>query len=264
MPAHTVIDSHCHLNCLDLQSSECVDDIITQAKASGVSMMLCVSVDLPHWHEVMAIAKAHDCVKASIGVHPNDCDQVPYVDRVELLAHAKDKEVVAIGETGLDYYRQPSDAQKQRQQKSFIDHIAVAKTLNKPLIVHTRSAPDDTMALLKDHGAQQCCGVMHCFTESWQVAKKALDLGFYISFSGIITFKNAESIRQVAKQVPMDRLLVETDSPYLAPVPHRGKSNVPAYVTHVAAMLAQIKAVDYDVIAQATSDNFHTLFKTKS
>ncbi|MEE9451669.1 MAG: TatD family hydrolase, partial [Gammaproteobacteria bacterium] len=220
-----LIDSHCHLNCLDLTAYDNdLSQVLAAAKANNVGFMLCVCIDLDNYPDVLAIAKAHPNIAASVGVHPNVVlEQEVAVETLVKLA--EDENVVAIGETGLDYYRSQGDLSWQQQR--FCNHMEVAKQVDKPLIIHSRAAREDTLALMREHNAEQIGGVMHCFTETWEMAKQCLDLGFYISFSGIVTFKNAQDLQQVAKKVPLDRLLVETDSPYLAPEPYRGKSNQP-------------------------------------
>lgn len=220
--------------------------------------MLCVSVTLETFPEVVALAHDHSHVFASVGVHPNETEgNEPSVSKLVDLAN--DKRVVAIGETGLDYYRSQGDM--TWQQERFRRHIRAAKQSGKPLIIHTRDAAADTLHVMREEGAADIGGVMHCFTESWEVARAALDLNFYISFSGIITFRNADALREVAKQVPEDRLLIETDAPYLAPVPHRGKTNEPAFVRHVADCLANIRQAPLESIADITTRNFFALFK---
>ncbi len=221
--------------------------------------LLCVAVTLEKFPEVLALAQTHANVFASIGVHPNEREgREPGVE--ELVTLAADPRVVAIGETGLDYYRSEGDL--SWQQERFRRHIHAAKQAKKPLIIHTREAADDTIRLMREEAAGEAGGVMHCFTESWDVARAALDLGFYISFSGILTFRNAEALRAVAKKVPADRLLVETDAPYLAPVPYRGKTNEPAYVRHVAECIATVRKEEFEAIATQTTDNFFQLFST--
>lgn len=224
--------------------------------------MLCVSVTLESFPEIRAIAGAHANIYASVGVHPNERDgRDPTRD--ELVALANDDRVVAIGETGLDYFRSKDDVggDMSWQQQRFRAHIQAARTARKPLIIHTREAADDTLRLMREERAGEAGGVMHCFTESWEVARAALDLGFYISLSGIVTFRNAEALREVAKQVPADRLLIETDSPYLAPVPFRGKSNEPAFVRHVAECVAGLRGVSLEELADRTTRNFFDLFR---
>lgn len=220
--------------------------------------MLCVSVNLEDFPEVKSLAEQFDHVFASVGVHP--CYQDVQEPTIELLIElGSDKRIVAIGETGLDYFRTEGEDMAWQHQR-FRNHIAAGRALNKPLIIHTRAAADDTMRMLKEEGADECRGVMHCFAENWDVAKKALDLGFYISFSGIVTFKSATEVQEVAKKCPADRILVETDAPYLAPVPHRGKLNEPAYVAHTAQFVADLKGIPQEEFAATTTDNFFNLF----
>ena len=231
--------------------------VLQRAHDNHVDYMLCVSVSLEAYPEVLAMAEQNQNVFASVGVHPNEqsgLDPSPE----QLIRLAQHERVVAIGETGLDYFRCEGDMQWQQQR--FRNHIQAAKQVNKPLIVHTRDAASDTMDILEQEGAAQCGGVMHCFVESWEIAQRALDLGFYISFSGIVTFKNAEDLREVAAKMPRDRILIETDSPYLAPVPYRGKTNEPAYVYHVAECLAGIRGCSLDEIGNQTTENFFRLF----
>jgi TatD DNase family protein len=219
--------------------------------------MLCVSVTLETYPEISAIAHAHSSVFASVGVHPNEREgREPDVDELVQLAH--DERVVAIGETGLDYYRSQGDM--AWQQERFRRHIRASKASGKPLIIHTREAATETLRIMHEEGAGDIGGVMHCFTENWEVARGALDLGFYISFSGIVTFRNAEALREVARQVPAERLLIETDAPYLAPVPFRGKTNEPAFVRHVAECLADVRQTSLESIAGQTTKNFFSLF----
>lgn len=238
-----------------------LDQVLQHAKDNHVDYMLCVSVNLEDYPEVLALAEQHSHIFASVGVHPNEQSGAePGTE--QLVKLAQHERVVAIGETGLDYFRSSGDM--TWQQDRFRNHIRAAKTVNKPLIIHTRDAAEDTMRILEEEGAEQCGGVMHCFVESREIARRALDLGFYISFSGIVTFKNAADLQEVAKQVPLDRILVETDSPYLAPVPYRGKSNEPAYVFHVAKFLAELRGEEYEKIAEQTTQNFFNLFKQAS
>lgn len=225
--------------------------------------MLCVSVTLESFPDVRAIAAQHPHVYASVGVHPNERDgREPTVD--ELVALATDDRVIAIGETGLDYFRstEAPGSSMEWQLQRFRNHIEAARKVSKPLIVHTRDAAADTLRLMREERAAEARGVMHCFTESWEVARQALDLGFYISLSGIVTFRNAEGLREVAKKVPDDRLLIETDSPYLAPVPHRGKPNEPAFVRHVAEHVAELRGIPFADLADRTTRNFFDLFHT--
>jgi TatD DNase family protein len=254
-----LVDSHCHLDRLDLTPYDGqLQGAITAAEQQGVTHMLCVSIDLEHYPQVLAPAEQFAHVYASVGVHPNERDcQEP--DIATLIGYAQHPKVVAIGETGLDYFRSAGDLEWQRQR--FRTHIAAAKQSAKPLIIHMREATTDTLAILREENAAAIGGVMHCFTEDWAAAKAALDLNFYISFSGIVTFKSATVLQEVAKQVPLDRMLVETDSPYLAPVPYRGKSNQPMYVRQVAEFIAQLRNMSVDALAESTTQNFFTLFR---
>ncbi len=254
-----LIDSHCHLNYLQHGSVEGVSVYLDRARVNNVTHCLCISVDLKRIAEVLAIAAAHDNVKASVGVHPCDVHATPQDTMQQLCELATGDQVVAIGETGLDYYHE-EHLDKALQHRYFCEHIQLSMRLNKPLIVHTRAAREDTIAILKTEGCGRARGVMHCFSESLSMAKQALDLGFYISFSGILTFKNAEALRDVCRYCPLDRILVETDAPYLAPVPFRGKPNEPAYVHYVAEQVAALKGVTLAHIAEQTTANFARLF----
>lgn len=251
------IDSHCHIDFPDFV--EGAEPLLANMRTAGVSHALCVSVSLERLPGILALAEAHENVYASVGVHPDhdDAAEPDVAMLVKLAAHPK---VVAIGETGLDYFRQAREA-VDWQRERFRAHIRAAREAGKPLIVHTRNAAADTLAIMEEEGAGEVGGVMHCFTESLGVAQAALDLGFHISFSGIVTFKSATDLREVAKQVPLDRLLVETDSPYLAPMPHRGKRNEPAYVRHVGELIADLKGLSPEEVGEATSRNFFRLFK---
>ena len=251
-----LVDSHCHINFEPL--SEDTEGVIQRAHDMGVEHMLCVSVNMEDYPEVLALARSYDFIYASVGVHPNH-DEGREPSTEELVELAQNPDVVAIGETGLDYFRSSGDMSWQKER--FARHIHAGIESNRPLIIHTREAALDTMDMLQAEQASQCGGVMHCFAEDWKTAKRALDIGFYISFSGILTFKNAQDMREVAKKVPLDLLLVETDSPYLAPVPMRGKTNEPAFTTYVADMLAEVKGVSKEEIARATTDNFFNLFQ---
>jgi len=250
-----LVDSHCHIN-FDPLGNE-VPDVLTRARDNDVGYFLCVSVNLEDYHEVNALASQYKNVFASVGVHPNE-QQGHDPDESELYDLAKDKNVIAIGETGLDYFR--STGELDWQHNRFRQHIRAANKSSKPLIIHTREAAADTIRIMKEEGAENCGGVMHCFAENWEVAQQALELGFYISFSGIVTFNSAKDLKEVAKLVPEDRMLVETDSPYLAPTPHRGKTNEPAYVKHVAECIAELRGTTYENIAELTTDNFFRLF----
>ncbi|MEM9242724.1 MAG: TatD family hydrolase [Pseudomonadota bacterium] len=251
------VDSHCHLNMLDT-SEQGVDAYVQAARDAEVEHMLCVSTSLDTFPQVLDCAMRFPDVSCSFGVHPTEkMTAEPSVD--VLLADAERPEVVAIGETGLDYFHIQGDDLKWQQQR-FRDHIAVAKSLKKPLIIHTRDAREDTIAIMKEENAAAIGGVMHCFTETLAMAEQAMALGFYISFSGIVTFKNARELKEVAKKIPADRFLIETDSPFLAPVPMRGKANQPAYVPHVAACLAELRQESVDTIARQSTENFYRLF----
>lgn len=253
-----LVDSHCHLDRLDLTPFDGqLENALQAANEQGVGHMLCVCIDLEHFDDVLQPARQHQNISASVGVHPNETDgQEPTTD--ELVKLAEDEQVVAIGETGLDYFRSEGDLEWQRNR--FRTHIAAARETGKPLIIHMRDAAKDTLQILKEEKAAEVGGVMHCFTEDREVARAALDLNFMISFSGIVTFNSAKELKEVAKMVPLDRMLVETDSPYLAPVPYRGKSNQPAYVRQVAEHVAELRQVTLDEIAKATTHNYFSLF----
>lgn len=252
-------DSHCHIHLLPDYPS-CTEPAIAAAKANGVEYLLNVGVSLEDMPELIKLAE-HDSVYISAGVHPNEQPGVVFDEATLTAAVNSHPKVIAIGETGLDYYRQDNEQQDLSWQRDrFVTHIAVAKKLNKPLIIHSRHARADTIDVLKSENASQVGGVMHCFTEDWDMAKKAIDLGFYISFSGIVTFKNAIELQDVAQRVPLDRILIETDCPYLAPVPFRGKVNQPAYVKHTAEFLAQLRGESFDLFADQTMKNFLKLF----
>lgn len=252
------VDSHCHLHLLDLKNDEGdLNRVMQRARDQKITELLCVCTELGEYPALLKIAQTYPEVTFSVGVHPNHEPGVvtPVEDLVEKAQHEK---VVAIGETGLDYYRQDGDVEWQKQR--FINHIHASISTKKPLIIHTRQAKVDTIAIMQQEQAQQAGGVMHCFTEDWETAKAALDLGFYISFSGIITFKNAVEIQDVARKVPLDRILIETDCPYLAPIPFRGKQNEPAYVRYVAEAIAALRNESLDSIANITRNNFLKLF----
>ncbi|KAB2970657.1 TatD family hydrolase [Zoogloea sp.] len=251
-----LVDSHCHLDFPDLIADE--DAMLANMAEKGVTHALCVSVKLETLAGVIGLAERHANLFASVGVHPDNAE-VEEPDEARLLELAAHPKVIAIGETGLDYYWHKDAPEWQRER--FRTHIRAARRCNKPLIIHTRDSAADTLRLMKEEGADQPGGVMHCFTESREVAEQALDLGFYISFSGIVSFKNAEALRDVARFVPLDRLLVETDAPYLAPMPFRGKTNQPAYVRHVAEAVANARGANLPTIAEATTNNFFRLFK---
>jgi TatD DNase family protein len=250
------IDSHCHLNFPEF--ADRLADIYSHMQANQVSHALCISVDLETFPDVLKIAQSRDNLYATVGVHPDheDCTEPTLEKLVELAGNPK---VVGIGETGMDYYRTPGPLDWQRER--FRVHIRAARETNKPLVIHTRAASEDTLRIMAEERAHEAGGVMHCFTESLDVAKAAMDMGFYISFSGIVTFKNAKDLKEVAKAVPLDRMLIETDAPYLAPVPYRGKTNEPGYVKHVAEEIARLKEVPVEEVGDTTSKNFKRLFK---
>ncbi|MCQ3830370.1 TatD family hydrolase [Microbulbifer elongatus] len=253
-----LVDSHCHLDRLKLDKFDGeLDDVLALARSRGVGKFLCVGISLDNVDQVVSIAARYPDVVCSVGVHPLDVES-GLADVAKLKALSTKPNVVALGETGLDYYY--STETKEVQQQSFVAHLEAADEVGLPVIVHTRDAREDTIELIKAHGSREHAGVLHCFTESWEMARQALDLNYYISLSGIVTFKNAEELREVAKQVPLDRLLVETDSPYLAPVPYRGKPNIPAYVREVAEFIAELRGLSYEELAAATTENFHRLF----
>ena len=250
-----LVDTHCHLDFPELVSQ--FDSVLALMQGNGVTHALSVSVTLEDFPKIRAIAETYPHIFASVGVHPDYAD-LPVVSVEQLTALATHPKVVAIGETGLDYFRLKGDLGWQRDR--FRTHIRAARVCGKPLIIHTRSAADDTLRLMREENASEVAGVMHCFTENWDVAEAALEMGFYISFSGIVTFKNAKTLKEVAQKVPLERLLVETDSPYLAPVPHRGKTNQPGFVLHVAEEISRLRGISVDEVCTATTENFQRLF----
>ena len=249
------IDSHCHINFSEL--NEKIDQVLANMKDNNISHALCVSVTLDKIDEILGLAKKYSNIYASVGVHP-DYEDIQEPDIETLYRYSKEKKVVAIGETGLDYFRLKGDLTWQRDR--FRTHIRAAIKSELPLIIHTRNAQEDTINIMKEEGANSATGVMHCFTESYEMAKQAIDLGFFISFSGIITFKNAESLRDTVKKVPIENILIETDSPYLAPVPKRGKMNEPSNVIYVAEKIAELKNISVEKVAEITTNNFFSLF----
>ncbi|MEK7882538.1 TatD family hydrolase [Methyloversatilis sp. NSM2] len=249
------IDSHCHIDFPDLAAREA--EVLANMQGQQVSHALCVSVNIEQWPRVTGMAERHANVFASLGVHP-DYEDVTEPDVAQLVDMSAHPRVVAIGETGLDYFRLTGDLEWQR--KRFRTHIRAARECGKPLIIHTRSSAEDTLAIMREERAHEVGGVMHCFTETLEVAEAAIDMGFCISFSGIVTFKNAQQLRDVAKAIPLASMLIETDSPYLAPVPYRGKMNEPAYVPHVAAELAKVRGMTVEEVGRVTTDNFFRLF----
>lgn len=252
------IDSHCHLNMLADEPGG-IDAMVSEASDNGIDHILCIAIDKASCEEVKAIADSYPQVTASVGIHPN-VDKAEQFTVEELVAEASHPKVIAIGETGLDYFRSEGDLEWQRDR--FRVHIEAGKQTQKPLIIHTREAREDTMDILENEDAEKAGGIIHCFTENWETAKRALDIGFYISLSGIVTFKSAKDLQEVAKKLPLDRILIETDSPYLAPVPHRGKTNKPVFVKHVAEFLAELRGDTVENIAAVTSANFRQLFPT--
>jgi TatD DNase family protein len=254
-----LVDSHCHLDRLDLTA---YDNNLALALAAaheqGIVHMLCVSIDMEQAPLLQQIASQYPHISISVGLHPTE-EKEDEPSMEELIALAQHPKVIAIGETGLDYYR--VEEASLWQQERFRRHIQAAKSVDKAIIVHSRNARADTIRILKEEGADGPGGVLHCFTENWEMAKQAIDLNFYISISGIVTFRNAVEVQEIAKQIPLDRLLIETDSPYLAPVPHRGKSNQPAWVRHVAEYIAELRGIPLEVLAEQTTDNFFRLFK---
>lgn len=251
-----LVDSHCHLNFPELAAD--LNEVLANMANNNVGLALCVSVNLPEFPQVLALAEKYPNLYASVGVHPDyEDEKEPEVE--ELVNHARNPKVIAIGETGLDYFRLKGDLEWQRDR--FRRHIRAARISGKPLIIHTREAAADTLRIMEEEGAAAIGGIMHCFTESQEVAERAIGLGFYISFSGIVTFKNAVQLKEVARKIPLERILVETDSPYLAPVPFRGKTNQPAYVRHVAEEIAKLRQISLEEVERVTTANFMHLFK---
>lgn len=253
-----LIDSHCHLDRLDLKPyNNDFKQFVETARNQNLAHMLCVGIDLKAYPAMRKLVDGYDDISVSVGVHPNTkVQKEPTVE--ELMTLADDKKVIAIGETGLDYYRSKGDLRWQKDR--FRTHIEIAKKTNKPIIIHTREAGQDALDILSDMKADEVGGIIHCFSEDWAFAKRALDLNFYISFSGIVTYKTAENVQEAALKVPKDRFLIETDCPYLAPVPHRGKPNYPMYVKHVAEFIAKLRKVSVNLIAEQSTQNFNTLF----
>jgi TatD DNase family protein len=250
-----LVDSHCHLDFPELAPQ--LDSVLALMRDNRVSRALCVCVKLEDFPNIRALAEQHPELYGSVGVHP-DYEGVAEATVKDLVALAAHPRILAIGETGLDYYRLTGDLEWQRER--FRRHIRAARECGKPLIVHTRSAAEDTLRVMREERAGEVRGVMHCFTESWEVASAAMDQGFYVSFSGIVTFKNALALKEVARRLPLERMLIETDAPYLAPVPFRGKLNQPGLVKHVAEEIARLRNVSFEDVARATTDNFHKLF----
>ncbi|QWD61681.1 TatD family hydrolase [Polynucleobacter sp. MWH-UH25E] len=255
------IDSHCHLDFPEFQSR--LPEVLANMEAAKVTHALCVSVDIPDFPNVLKLAQEHDNLYASVGVHPDYEDTPEPTEEFLVDTASANPKIVAIGETGLDYYRMGDRSydSMEWQRDRFRTHIRAALKVRKPLIIHTRSASADTIQIMKEEGADAIGGVMHCFTESYEVAKQAMDLGFYISFSGIVTFKSARELQETCKKIPLERILIETDSPYLAPIPYRGKTNEPAWVSKVGEFVANLKYVPVDVLADQTAKNFYQCFQ---
>jgi len=252
-----IVDSHCHLDYPDF-AAEGVGEIVKRAQAAGVGRFLTICTEIAKFPQVLAVAEQFPFMNCTVGTHPHHAQDEINVTAEQIVALAKNPKVAGIGETGLDYYYEHSPPPEQ--QKIFTEHIEAALETDLPLIIHTRDADDDTIRLMRDVGKTKARGVMHCFSGGKDLADKALDLGFYISFSGIITFKKADELREVVKHVPIERILVETDSPYLAPMPHRGKRNEPAFVVHTAQMVAELKGMELAAVAKQTTENFFRLF----
>jgi TatD DNase family protein len=254
------VDSHCHLDFPEYAGQ--IPDILARMKEAQVNHAMCISVDMPDFPNVLALAESHPNLFATVGTHP-DYEDTPEPTENQLVELAQHPKILAIGETGLDYYRMGDKTYQEMewQRDRFRTHIRAAIRVKKPLIIHTRSASEDTIRIMKEEGASQVAGVMHCFTESLEVAKASMEQGFYISFSGIVTFKSAKDLQETCKQIPLERMLIETDSPYLAPIPNRGKTNEPSWVAHVAQFIADLRGISVDEVAQHTTHNFKTLFK---
>lgn len=252
-----LVDSHCHLDFPEFAGR--IDQLIDSMSNNEVAYALCAGVSLERFPALLALAETHPQLFAAVGVHP-DTQEGTEPDIATLVSLARHPKVVAIGETGLDYYRLEGDMEWQRER--FRTHIRAAIHASKPLIIHTRSAAEDTLRLMREECADQIGGVMHCFTESLEVAEAAIEMGFFISFSGIVSFKNAHALKEVARRVPLDRMLVETDAPYLAPVPHRGQTNQPAFVMHVAEEIARLRGISFAEVADITTRNFFQLFRS--
>ncbi len=256
-----IVDSHCHLNFLDLtEFDNDMSQVLSRAKENGVQHFLCVCVELSDYHQLELLAASYSNINISVGVHPNSEMEQPVTTSM-LCKLAENPACIAIGETGLDYYRTHTEEAQEGQRSRFREHIKAALITSKPLIIHTRQAAEDTLSLMAEENAQRIGGVMHCFAENMDIALRAIDLNFYISFSGIVTFKNATTLQDVAKHIPLDRMLIETDSPYLAPVPFRGKQNHPALVKYVAETIAELRGMRYEEVAEITTQNFYDCFR---
>lgn len=254
-----LIDSHCHLDRIDLVPYQGdFGNFMEAVSQNQIEHLVTIAIDLESYPSMLSLVSDYPQISVTVGVHPNVTNgKDPTVD--ELIVLGLDNKVIGIGETGLDYFRSEGDLSWQQQR--FRNHIRAAKKLKKPLIIHTRDAKQDTLRILQEEKAAEVGGIIHCFTEDWEFAKSALDLNFYISFSGIVTFNNAKEIKEVAKKIPADRFLIETDSPYLAPAPYRGKPNYPIYVRHVAEHIAELRGVTFDTIANQSTTNFHELLR---
>lgn len=256
-----LVDSHCHLNFLELNEfNNDLNEVISQAEKNDVGHFLSVCVELSDYPVLQQIAAKHANVSISVGIHPNN-EVIPPVSAQHLADLAAHPACIAIGETGLDYYRTTTEEAQELQREQFRQHIQASRMSSKPLIIHTRQAAEDTLKVMAEQNADSIGGVMHCFSENLAIARRAIDLNFYISFSGIVTFKNATALQEVARSIPLDKMLIETDAPYLAPVPFRGKQNHPALVKYVAQALAELRGVSYEEIAQATTENFYQCFR---
>ncbi|QKI88931.1 TatD family hydrolase [Thiomicrorhabdus xiamenensis] len=256
-----IVDSHCHLNILP-DSVGTTDEVIRQAEELEVGKMMCIAINPAKWHEVLELADKYEQVYAAIGIHPCEDEDVQVTDQM-LLEAASHPKVLAIGEIGLDYYHFDAEQRDMSwQQERFRQQIRIAKQLQKPIVIHTRNSTDDCLRILEEEDAQEVGGIMHCFVEDMEIARRAMAIGFYISFSGIVTFKNAKELKEVAKEVPLERILVETDAPYLAPVPYRGKVNQPGYTKYVVQEIADLREMSFEEVAKATTANFNRLFKT--
>lgn len=256
-----LVDSHCHLNVLDLtEFNQNIANVLAKARENDVRHFLCVCVELSDYPTLEKLAAEYPDINISVGVHPNT--EMDYPVTAQMLCDlAVNPACIALGETGLDYYRTHTEEAQEAQRARFREHIKASLLTTKPLIIHTRQAAEDTIKLMAEENARQNGGVMHCFAESLDIAMQAIDLNFYISFSGIVTFKNATALQEVARQIPLERVLIETDAPYLAPVPFRGKQNHPALVKHVAEAIAQLRGISYEDVAKATTQNFYDCFK---
>ncbi|GAB6034099.1 TatD family hydrolase [Galenea microaerophila] len=258
-----IIDSHCHLNLLPEEKVGTVDEVIAHAKENGVERMMCVAIHPDQWPEVLALADQHPEVYATIGIHPCE-DPELVLDEAAMIEAASHPKVLAIGEIGLDYYHFEADSDMTWQHQRLRQQVQIAKQLQKPVVIHTRNSTPDCLRILQEEGAEAVGGIMHCFVEDLATAEQAMAMGFYISFSGIVTFKNAKALKAVAKAIPLEKMLVETDSPYLAPVPYRGKTNQPAYTRYVVEEIAHLKGLSPEQVAQATTENFKRLMKLES